>query len=217
MSDRPVQVPPVTWFGDRAVLVALADPRRRAAVVQALSHAFPAAVVRPGMDSAIVQAPDPDPSLRLAVEACLSSMTDAGEPAPQAGRTVTIPVVYNGSDVDDVARLLGRSTVDVVAAHTGQAWQVAMMGFAPGFGYLVPVGQALADWDGLARRVRPRAEVPAGSVAVAAGMSAVYPSRMPGGWHLLGRTDIVMFDPGNDVSPSFLLPGDTVMFTERPR
>ncbi len=87
-----------------------------------------------------------------------------------------------------------------------------MMGFAAGFGYLVPTGPSLLDWSAVARRDRPRDRVPAGSVALAAGMSAVYPEAMPGGWHLIGQTSVRMFDATDAGSPSLLHPGDLVRF-----
>jgi allophanate hydrolase subunit 1 len=87
-----------------------------------------------------------------------------------------------------------------------------MMGFAAGFGYRVPEGPWLLDWSSVARRDRPRDRVPAGSVALAAGMSAVYPEEMPGGWQLLGHTSARLFDAANASSPSLLRPSDTVRF-----
>jgi len=90
-----------------------------------------------------------------------------------------------------------------------------MMGFAPGFGYLIPDGRSLVDWSKLARRSDPRAEVPAGSVAIAAGMSAVYPANMPGGWHLIGQTAALVFDVDRS-PPALLAPGDVVTFRSEP-
>lgn len=137
-------------------------------------------------------------------------------PAPTATATeaapVQIAVNYDGPDLAAVAATLGMSAQAVVAAHTGGDWQVAFVGFAPGFGYLVP-----ADADNPLTRVPRRAEsrprVPGGSVAVAAGYSAVYPTTSPGGWHLLGRTDVELFNPGRE-HPALLSPGVRVRFHE---
>ena len=115
---------------------------------------------------------------------------------------VEIPVDYAGADLDEVARMLGCGVDAVVAAHQAQSWSVAMMGFAPGFGYLVPEGPWLLDWSSVSRRDRPRDRVPAGSVALAAGMSAVYPEEMPGGWQLLGHTPPRLFDAATRPRPA---------------
>ncbi len=125
---------------------------------------------------------------------------------------VAIPVAYGGEDLPMVAQALRASVEDVIRAHQEQRWTVAMMGFAPGFGYLVPIGDPLLDWTALARRDRPRERVASGSVAVAVGMSAVYPADMPGGWHLIGRTSLRLFDPADDATPSVLRPGAEVRF-----
>jgi len=129
-----------------------------------------------------------------------------GEEA-HTGRTVTIPVVYDGDDLADVARRCGMSVDAVVAAHTSTEFRAAFCGFAPGFAYLVGLPAALH----LPRRDSPRTAVPAGSVAIAAEYSAVYPRSSPGGWHLLGRTECAMFDVARD-SPTIVVPGDTVRF-----
>ena len=92
-----------------------------------------------------------------------------------------------------------------------------MMGFAPGFGYLIPIGAPLLRWDALDRRDRPRAQVPLGSVALAAGMSAVYPEPMPGGWHLIGTTTTRLFDAADLHAPTLLQPDDVVRFLEERR
>jgi len=129
-----------------------------------------------------------------------------GEEA-HTGRTVTIPVVYDGDDLADVARRCGMSVDAVVATHTSTEFRAAFCGFAPGFAYLVGLPAALH----LPRRDSPRTAVPAGSVAIAAEYSAVYPRSSPGGWHLLGRTECAMFDVARD-SPTIVVPGDTVRF-----
>lgn len=205
-------VGPASWFGDRAVMVRLADPQLRGGATAALAQSLPHCDVRPGMESVLVVAPEPDAGLLRAVQSAVAALGDGlmqlGPPAAQ----VTIHVDYSGADLHEVARALACGTDALVAAHQEQPWTVAMMGFAAGFGYLVPVGSNLLDWAAVARRDRPRDRVPAGSVALAAGMSAVYPEAMPGGWHLLGRTSARMFDATDAGSPSLLHPGDVVRF-----
>lgn len=122
-------------------------------------------------------------------------------------REVVVPVHYDGPDLADVAAA-ARVTVDeVVRLHSAARYEVAFCGFAPGFGYLT----GLPDTLHLPRRTTPRTMVPAGSVAIAAGYAAVYPGASPGGWHLLGRTDLVMFDPSRQ-RPALLTPGTVVRF-----
>ncbi|OZC69743.1 allophanate hydrolase [Rhodococcus sp. 06-462-5] len=123
--------------------------------------------------------------------------------------TVTIPVVYDGDDLDDVARLTGLSTTEVVAAHLDQTWTVAFGGFAPGFGYLVGTDERLH----VPRRTSPRTSVPAGSVGLAGEFSGIYPRASPGGWQLIGRTDARLWDLDRD-PPALLRPGTTVRFEQ---
>ena len=125
-------------------------------------------------------------------------------------RPVEIPVVYDGEDLADVAARSGLTTDDVVERHAGATFRVAFCGFSPGFAYLDGLPPELH----LARRATPRTRVPAGSVAVAAGFSAVYPTASPGGWHLIGRTDAVLFDVHRD-PPARLTPGTSVRFVPR--
>ncbi len=131
----------------------------------------------------------------------------AGE-APEAGQ-VEIPVTYDGEDLDEVAELTGLAPHEVVAAHTGQLWTVAFAGFAPGFGYLVGEDDRLH----VPRRSEPRSRVPVGAVGLADDFSGVYPRRSPGGWQLIGRTDLAMWDLERD-PPALLEPGTTVRFVE---
>ena len=206
---------PATWFGDRAVMIRLDEPGSRDVVVAGLAEALPLCDVRPGMVSVLVVAAEPDPGLLAVVEQAVTSLGTGRTERQVPSAHVTIPVDYSGTDLVEVARLLGCSADAVVAAHQEQSWSVAMMGFAAGFGYLVPLGRPLLAWSTVARRDRPRDRVPAGSVALAAGMSAVYPEAMPGGWHLLGRTSVRMFDAGDSTSPSLLHPSDIVHFVGR--
>lgn len=120
---------------------------------------------------------------------------------------VVIAVKYDGPDLDLVAAATGSTPEEVVLAHSGASYRVAFCGFAPGFGYLT----GLPDRLHLPRRATPRTNVPAGSVAIAAGYAAVYPAASPGGWHLLGTTEIILFDPDRD-PPALLVPGTPVRF-----
>lgn len=129
-------------------------------------------------------------------------------------RQVTIQVRYGGADgpdLESVASQLGLTPDDVIAQHTAHPWRVLMIGFAPGFPYIGPLPASLS----LPRRATPRAAVPAGSVAIAAGMTGIYPSSLPGGWHLIGRTEVALFDPARN-PPALLQPGDYVQFVVTP-
>ncbi|GAC48808.1 5-oxoprolinase subunit B family protein [Gordonia aichiensis] len=130
-----------------------------------------------------------------------------------AARHVEIAVHYDGEDLDDVATALGLSVDDVIAAHRGMRWRVEFMGFAPGFGYLVPADDTASPLLSVARRPHARTRVPTGSVAIAAGYSAIYPRDSPGGWNLLGHTDVELWNDSAD-PPALLAPGTVVHFTD---
>lgn len=128
--------------------------------------------------------------------------------APPAGRAdVVIDVVYDGADLDEVARLTGLDVDQVVAAHTGTPWRVGFSGFAPGFAYLVGGDERLA----VPRRTDPRTKVPVGSVGLAGEFSGIYPRESPGGWQLIGRTSATLWDIDR-ADPALLMPGMWVQF-----
>ena len=129
-----------------------------------------------------------------------------------AGAIVEVPTVYDGADLAEVARQWGTTETEVVALHTSTEFTVAFCGFSPGFGYCTGLP---ADRQ-VSRRTSPRPRVPAGSVALAGGFTAVYPSSSPGGWQLVGRTDLRLWDPAAD-PPARLTPGTRVRFREVPR
>ncbi len=128
---------------------------------------------------------------------------DAGSPG-----VAEIDVVYDGPDLADVARLTGLAVADVVARHQAGMYRVGWLGFAPGFGYLTGLDPLLAT---VPRLDSPRQHVPAGSVAIAGGLAAVYPAASPGGWRLLGRTSAALWEPDRD-PPALLAPGMRVRF-----
>lgn len=127
-----------------------------------------------------------------------------------AGRLVEVPVVYGGEygpDLDLVAAHAGLDADAVIARHAGAEYRVAMLGFAPGFPYLLGLDPALCT----PRRAQPRTRVPRGSVAIGGAQTGIYPSGLPGGWQLIGRTPLRLFDAARE-PPSLLLPGDRVRF-----
>lgn len=128
------------------------------------------------------------------------------------GELVEIPVTYGGEDLAEAASLLSCTPEELVRRHTGEEWTVAFCGFAPGFGYLAG---ACGQWD-VPRRDSPRTTVPAGSVALAGEFSGVYPRASPGGWQLIGRTELSIFDLDRD-PPALLRPGTPVRFVDANR
>lgn len=123
------------------------------------------------------------------------------------GQRVELPVVYDGADLADVARLAGLSEDEVVTRHTAAEYTVAFLGFAPGFPYLLGLDPALH----VPRLDTPRSRVPAGSVGLAGEQTGIYTTATPGGWRLLGRTLVRLFDAGRS-PPALLAPGDRVRF-----
>ena len=132
--------------------------------------------------------------------------SDASSEAPGAP-VAEIPVRYDGPDLAEVAELTGLSVADVVARHSAAGYEVGWLGFSPGFGYLTGLDPALH----VPRRDSPRTSVPAGSVAIAGPLAAVYPSASPGGWRLLGHTAARLWDPARE-PPAALGPGRRVRF-----
>jgi KipI family sensor histidine kinase inhibitor len=125
-----------------------------------------------------------------------------------AGETVEVPVRYDGEDLPEVARLTGLEADEVVRRHTAPEYTVAFLGFSPGFPYLVGLDPALQ----VPRRDTPRTAIPAGSVGLAGDQTGIYPAASPGGWQLIGRTDVALFDPARD-PPALLAPGTRLRFT----
>jgi KipI family sensor histidine kinase inhibitor len=142
---------------------------------------------------------------RKLLDACDRATHSTTKAAPS--REHRIPVRYDGVDLEAVAASAGLSVEGVVASHSGRTYTVDLLGFVPGFAYLSELDAALQ----LPRRAQPRPRVAAGSVAIAAAQTAVYPLDTPGGWHIIGRTQTTMFDPTRD-PPALLAPGDTVRF-----
>jgi KipI family sensor histidine kinase inhibitor len=130
---------------------------------------------------------------------------------PLSEGTIEIPVRYDGPDLTAVAEHTGLTTQEIIAAHTGTDWRVAFGGFAPGFAYLSWGDPRLT----VPRREEPRTSVAAGSVGLAGDYSAIYPRSSPGGWQLIGHTDVVVFDADRD-PPALLQPGMSVRFVETP-
>ena len=142
--------------------------------------------------------------------AAFAAQLRAWAPRPserRAGSRAEIPVVYDGEDLAFVADCWGIRTDEVGDAHTSLLHEVAFIGFSPGFAYLT----GLPDAWRVPRLERPRPAVPAGAVGLADEFTGIYPRRSPGGWRLIGRCEVAMWDPAR-VPPSLLSPGDVVRF-----
>lgn len=193
--------------GDAAVLVELDSIDAVRALHAALEAAPPVGAVDlvPAARTVLV-AFDPALTDHARVAGDVRAAQRVAAPAP-AGALVEVPVRYDGPDLEEVGRLTGLGAAGVVAAHTGQLWTVAFCGFAPGFGYLTGESAALV----VPRRLSPRTRVPAGAVGLAGEFSGVYPRESPGGWQLLGVTDVPVWDPAR-AEPALLRPGVRVRF-----
>ena len=204
--------------GDRALVVELGDAidpavnRRVHALLHAVEGQSLAGVMDliPSYRSLLVNY---DPLL-ISLNQLRSAIAEAydapGQSAAQPSRTVLLPTLYGGEygpDLGFVAEHAGMSPDDVVSTHSGLDYLVYMMGFTPGFPYLGGMPEALAT----PRLSSPRASIPPGSVGIAETQTGVYTVASPGGWRLIGRTPLHLFDPRRD-SPAALMAGDSVRF-----
>lgn len=196
---------PVRLMGTRSLLVELGDIE----TVMAW-HAHLTKNPLPGQLDVIAAATTVliKTATRRSCEQALAQLQEIEPPALDgtAAKTIEVTTVYDGEDLEAVAEHYGVSVEALIERHTSEEWFAAFGGFAPGFAYCTGQGQ----WD-TPRRDTPRPKVPAGSVALAGPFSAVYPQDSPGGWQLLGHTDVAMWDLGRDV-PNLLLPGDVVRY-----
>lgn len=195
--------------GLRALIVEVETPDQRRDLTRRLEHAPPRGVeevVPAARTVLLVLRPDADAA---DITREIQDLPEAPSDDADDARSVTVEVTYDGPDLDEVAEHLGISSEEVVRRHTGQTWTCEFGGFLPGFGYLGGVDGGLD----VPRRDSPRERIPAGSVALAAGWSAVYPSSSPGGWQLIGRTAQRMFDVERD-PPGLITAGTVVRFVE---
>lgn len=199
-------------LGDAALLVTCAQ--RPGGEASALVHALVAAVtdaafpgvraIVPGYTTVLVHVAPESTDLAALAAAILQLPSD---PQPTPPRLWQIPACYDGEDLLDVAAQLRLPPGEVVARHAAVTYTVACLGFAPGFAYLSGLPPELA----VPRRATPRPRIAAGSLIVGGQQTAVMPSAMPSGWHVLGHTAIALFDVTR-AAPSLLMPGDIVQF-----
>jgi inhibitor of KinA len=219
----------LTPLGDRALLIHLGDTideathrRVRAVWARLTTRTIPGTIeVVPAFASVAVHY-DParvpneqggrseaSPYDRFAA-AVAGALGDLGEESLPASRSVEVPVCYGeayGPDLGEVAERHGLSPDEVVRLHSSATYRVYMLGFAPGFAYL----GGLPDVIATPRRPEPRTSVPAGSVGIGGSQTGIYPLVLPGGWQLIGRTPLRLFD-ARQSSPTVLAVGDVVTF-----
>ncbi len=217
LRSRDEAGPVLRPAGDRAFLCTPV-PDRVAELAAELRHrSLPGVVdLLPAAETVLVTLDSPASAARLRpeIERLIAAVNETvpgnvSRGTLPRGEPVRIPVHYDGPDLPEVAGALGLRSDEIVAAHTGTVWRCAFVGFAPGFGYLESPDDRLA----VARRSTPRTRIPAGSVALAGGYSAVYPRESPGGWQLIGRTDLAVWDTERD-PPALIRAGGLVRFVD---
>lgn len=216
MSGRETLVgegPLLRPFGEGGLLVELEqriDPRI-AARARAIADSWEALGHGPAIPTyaAVLLCFDPlalDPSEAGRVASDIAAAIPEAT-ALSSGRLIEIPTRYDGPDLAEVARLSGLTVAEVIAAHTGREHLAHFLGYMPGYAYCSGVDPRIIA----PRLPSPRTRVPGGSVGVVDGQTAVYPFAAPGGWRLIGTTDLVMFDPQRD-EPALIRPGDRLRF-----
>lgn len=148
-------------------------------------------------------------ALRTAVARLARVMAPTDDAAVNQ-EAVTVPVHYDGEDLPDVAESTGLTIRDIVTRHSSQLWRCSFIGFAPGFSYLIPTSGCALN---IPRRRQSRPAVPPGAVALAGHYTAVYPRSSPGGWQIIGRTNVQMWNVDND-PPALIRPGAHVRFVD---
>ena len=195
--------------GERGLLVEVEDLEMVHRLHAALRELDPPGVVElvPAYRTVLIVA---DPGQAEALDDLADRLPGLELPPAEAvaGETVEIPVRYDGEDLPEVAGLTGLEPEEVVRRHTAPEYTVAFLGFSPGFPYLVGLDPALE----VPRRDTPRTSIPAGSVGLAGNQTGIYPTATPGGWQLIGRTEVTLFDPARD-PPALLAPGTRLRFT----
>lgn len=154
---------------------------------------------------------DPLVTSRATLEPAIKGMIEHGLGTEGSSRDVTIPCCYDdpefAPDLQEVAERTGKSAEQVIAGHLASTFKVYHLGFMPGLAYIVGLDPSLV----LPRRAEPRVRVPRSSVAIVMDWTTIYPFESPGGWHLIGRTPLRMFDQRRE-QPVFLAPGDRLTF-----
>jgi KipI family sensor histidine kinase inhibitor len=227
LMDAGRSTGPVTihGYGDQALLLEFESTAEVLAWADALREADLLGVldIVPASRTVLVKLAGPRyqaPTRQRLGKLCMTAKAASDVTAPMNSQDggadieidIEIDVVYDGADLDEVARLTGLSTDQVIAAHTGAPWRVGFGGFAPGFAYLIGGDGRLE----VPRQSEPRTRVPAGAVALAGEFTGVYPRESPGGWQIIGHTSkdaAELWDVDRE-RPALLRPGMWVQFRE---
>ncbi|MEH2919904.1 5-oxoprolinase subunit PxpB [Samsonia erythrinae] len=201
-------------LGERAVVLALESPvslesqQRIWGLTERLNRHEDVLEVIPGMNNLTVLLAHPHPAVETIER--LQRWWEESESLVFDPRDIDIPVIYGGDagpDLEEVAHHSGLTPRQVVDAHAAGQYVVYFLGFQPGFAYLGGLSAQLH----MPRRAEPRLRVPAGSVGIGGAQTGIYPLDTPGGWQLIGRTSVMLFNP-QTMPPTLLRPGDNVRF-----
>jgi KipI family sensor histidine kinase inhibitor len=203
-------------FGDRAFLLEL-EQRIDLSIVER-ARAIADAWEAQGMGEAIPAYASVvlafDPSRHTHAESLAAAQVLAvappAAPAGETGRLIEIPASYDGPDLANVAARSGLTPAQLAEAHAGRDYRAFFLGFMPGLAFCGLLDPRIDA----PRLATPRARVPAGSIGIANGQTVVYPFDSPGGWSLIGRTDLLLFDPARDPA-ALIRAGDRVRFVPR--
>jgi len=195
------------WVGERGVLLTTGDATLARYAALSARH-WPEVEDLVPADGTLLLILRPGAAMSAALRQALSAETS--HPPDTNGVLHPIRVEYGGAagpDLDALAARAGMSRDAYIHSHAAVEYRVAFLGFQPGFAYLQGLPTALHA----PRRASPRVRVPAGSVAIGGAYCGIYPASGPGGWHLIGRAEVTVFDPQR-AGPALLLPGDRVRF-----
>jgi KipI family sensor histidine kinase inhibitor len=204
-------------LGDSGLLIELErrlDPEinGKARAIGARLASFPGVIETvPALCSTLVIFDPLSTDVAALLEAAESAADTSGPWPSTTGRLIDVPVVYGGTagpDLEEAAAECGLTPDQAAREHAGVEYTVYMLGFTPGYPYLGILPRGLR----VPRLASPRLRVPAGSVAVADALTGIYPMESPGGWRLIGRTPLSIYDP-QEADPVLLRPGDRVRFT----
>lgn len=193
--------------GPAAFIIEVSDPDRAQSLADFIRRHLPEVIdVVPAARSVLVDGIQDSVSLRELLRDWATTPTPV--PASSGSKSViTIPVHYDGPDLEDVAQTWGLEVADAIALHASIEFRAAFCGFSPGFTYLLGLPSALA----LSRLPTPRTRVPPGAVAIADAWCGVYPASSPGGWRILGTATAQLWDPTKS-PPALIMPGARVRF-----
>lgn len=193
-------------YGSRAVIIAAARSTPVTIAAWIREHDLDGIEsITTGEQWTVVTTTDPERATALIAHLDGAAVPPCASAAREAPAQIVIGMRFDGPDLAEVATMAALTVDEVVAMITSTTLEVGFCGFTAGFGYLVGLPEVLH----VARRATPRTDVPAGSVAIAAGYAGIYPRRSPGGWNLIGTTDTVVWDPDRR-PPGLLVPGTLV-------